>query len=57
MKHEWSNGIGGSVEYTLDSEIGELFAVSLDVASPHAVGSEVGIAFADHGVVVIPRTK
>jgi len=47
--------LGGSVEYTLDTEIGELFAISLDVASPHAVGSEVGIALADHGVVVIPR--
>jgi iron(III) transport system ATP-binding protein len=48
--------LGGSVEYTLDSEIGLLFAVSLDVAAPHAVGSEVGVALADHGVVVIPRT-
>jgi iron(III) transport system ATP-binding protein len=47
--------LGGSVEYTLDTEIGELFAISLDVAQPHAVGSEVGIALADHGVVVIPR--
>jgi iron(III) transport system ATP-binding protein len=47
--------LGGSVEYTLDTEIGELFAVSLDVARSHAVGSEVGIALADHGVVVIPR--
>ncbi len=48
--------LGGSVEYTLDSEIGALFAISLDVAHPQAVGSEVGVALADHGVVVIPRT-
>ena len=47
--------VGGSVEYTLDAEIGELFAVSLDVAHPKAAGTEVGVALADHGVVVIPR--
>jgi iron(III) transport system ATP-binding protein len=47
--------LGGSVEYTLDTDIGELFAVSLDVAHPRAVGAEVGVALADHGVVVIPR--
>ena len=47
--------LGGSVEYTLDTDVGELFAISLDVAQPRAVGSEVGVALADHGVVVIPR--
>ena len=47
--------LGGSVEYTLDTDIGELFAISLDVAQPREVGTEVGVALADHGVVVIPR--
>jgi len=49
--------LGGSVEYTLDTDIGELFAISLDVAEPRKVGTEVGVALADHGVVVIPRTS
>ena len=47
--------VGGSVEYTIDSDVGELFAISLDVASTTPVGAEVGVALADHGVVVIPR--
>jgi iron(III) transport system ATP-binding protein len=48
--------LGGSVEYTLDTAVGELFAVSLDVAHPRAAGSAVSVALAAHGVVVIPDT-
>ena len=47
--------LGGSVEYTLDTGVGELFAVSLDVAHPRAAGSAVSVALAAHGVVVIPE--
>jgi iron(III) transport system ATP-binding protein len=46
--------LGGLMEYTLDSDIGELFVISAAVDRPHAVGAGVGIGLADHGVVVIP---
>ena len=47
--------LGGLIEYTLDSPIGELFVISIAVDHPIAVGTEVGVAFARHGVVVVPR--
>ena len=43
------------MEYTLDTPIGELFVVSLAVERRSRSGAEVGVALADHGVVVIPR--
>ena len=46
--------LGGTVEYTLDTPIGELFAVSQAVASPFAIGQPVALSFASHGVVVVP---
>ena len=46
--------LGGLMEYTLDSPIGELFAISAAVDAPLAVGDEAGIQLAHHGVVVIP---
>ena len=46
--------LGGSIEYTLDTALGELFVVSLAVDRPREVGSEVGVRLAAHGVVVIP---
>ena len=46
--------LGGLMEYSLDTPIGELFAISTAVEAPHAVGSTVGIALAQHGVVAIP---
>ena len=49
--------LGGLIEYTLDSPIGELFVISIAVDHPIAVGTGVGVAFAHHGVVVIPRTS
>jgi hypothetical protein len=42
------------MEYSLDTDIGELFVVSTAVERPLAVGTAVGIALANHGVVVIP---
>jgi iron(III) transport system ATP-binding protein len=47
--------LGGLIEYTLDSPIGELFVISIAVDRPFAVGTDVGVAFARHGVVVIPQ--
>ena len=49
--------LGGLMEYTLDSSIGELFVISTAVDQPLAVGSGVGIALAQHGVVVIPPSS
>ena len=46
--------LGGLMEYSLDTDIGELFVVSTAVARPLAAGSAVSVALADHGVVVIP---
>ncbi len=46
--------LGGLMEYTLDTPIGELFVISTAVDQPHAIGSGVGVALARHGVVVIP---
>ena len=48
--------LGGLMEYTLESPIGELFVISTAVEEPLAVGTGVGIALAHHGVVVIPPT-
>ena len=46
--------LGGSMEYSLDTDIGELFVVSMAVDRPLAAGSAISIALANHGVVVIP---
>jgi iron(III) transport system ATP-binding protein len=46
--------LGGLMEYTLDSPIGELFVISTAVDRPLAVGTGVGVALANHGVVAIP---
>jgi iron(III) transport system ATP-binding protein len=46
--------LGGVVEYTLDTPVGALFAISSDVESPHAPGASVGVTLARHGVVVVP---
>jgi iron(III) transport system ATP-binding protein len=46
--------LGGIMEYTLDTGIGELFAVSTVVERPYAVGDGVSVELAHHGVVLIP---
>jgi iron(III) transport system ATP-binding protein len=46
--------LGGLMEYTLDSPIGDLFVISTAVDQPKSVGTGVGVALASHGVVVIP---
>ena len=45
--------LGQLMEYTLDSPIGALFVISTAVDRPLAVGAVVGVALANHGVVVI----
>jgi iron(III) transport system ATP-binding protein len=46
--------LGGLMEYTLDTRIGELFVISTGVEAPQGVGTVVGVALAAHGVVAIP---
>jgi iron(III) transport system ATP-binding protein len=46
--------LGGTIEYTLDTPIGELFAVSQSVEAPFARGDDVVVTLASHGVVVVP---
>ena len=46
--------LGGLMEYSLDTDIGELFVVSTAVDRPLAAGSAIGVTLAQHGVVVIP---
>ena len=42
------------MEYTLDTPIGDLFVISTAVDRPLTVGAAIGVALANHGVVVIP---
>ncbi len=46
--------LGGLIEYTLDTPLGDLFVISTGVDQPLSAGTATGIAFARHGVVVIP---
>ena len=46
--------LGGTMEYTLDSDVGPLFVVSTEVAQPFAVDARVGIALAGHGIALVP---
>jgi len=48
--------LGQLMEYTLDTPIGTLFVISTVVDRPLAVGAPIGVALANHGVVVIPVT-
>ena len=48
--------LGQLMEYTLDTPIGALFVISTAVDRPLAVGAVVGVALANHGVVVIPKS-
>src|SRR6059058_4732455 len=46
--------LGGLMEYSLDTDIGALFVISTAVERPFTAGAAVGVALANHGVVVIP---
>jgi iron(III) transport system ATP-binding protein len=46
--------LGGVIEYTLDTGIGRLFAISTVVDRPYAVGDAVTVELAHHGVVLVP---
>ncbi len=46
--------LGGLIEYTLETTVGDLFAISLAVDLPLSPGSRIGVTFAPHGVVAVP---
>jgi iron(III) transport system ATP-binding protein len=45
--------IGGLMEYTIDTAIGQLFVINMAVDRPLAVGTNVSLVLANHGVVPI----
>ena len=45
--------LGGSMEYTIESELGPLFVTSTEVDRPHAIGDSVQLELSPHGVVPI----
>ncbi len=47
--------LGGFMEYTLATEVGDLFVITHDVDTPFTVGETIGAVLAAHGAVVIPR--
>ena len=47
--------LGGFMEYTLSTEVGDLFVVAHDVDAPFAVGEVIGVVLVAHGAVVIPH--
>jgi hypothetical protein len=42
------------MEYTVRTDLGDLFSIDRAVLEPKPVGSRVFLAFADHGVTVVP---
>ena len=49
--------LGGTIEYTLETSIGELFAIALPRNASFEAGNLVSLAFATRGVVVVPRAE
>ncbi|MBI3899245.1 MAG: ABC transporter ATP-binding protein [Gammaproteobacteria bacterium] len=47
--------LGGLMEYTLATSIGELFAVNTEVHRRFSPGDDVTVTLSSHGVVVIPQ--
>jgi iron(III) transport system ATP-binding protein len=45
--------LGSFFEYTFDTALGPIFVVSSELAEPLAVGAEVGLSLAGHGVSVV----
>jgi iron(III) transport system ATP-binding protein len=47
--------LGTHMEYSIATELGELFVVDRNVMRPLAIGSSVWVDLADHGVTVVPH--
>jgi iron(III) transport system ATP-binding protein len=46
--------LGGTMEYTLATPLGDLFAISQAVDAPFAPGRTLAISLVGHGVVIVP---
>jgi len=46
--------LGSVMEYTVDTAVGPLFVVDGAVLQPLAIGADVAVAFAPHGVIALP---
>ena len=47
--------LGAAVEYTVTTELGDLFVIDHDARAPLKPGDAASLALQDHGVVIIPR--
>ena len=54
---EKASYLGQWMEYTLVTPIGEIFAISTAVDRPLSVGVSIGVALANHGVVILPVAR
>jgi iron(III) transport system ATP-binding protein len=45
--------LGSLHEYSLEAPLGTLFVVSYELGQVHAVGADIGLALAGHGVSVV----
>jgi iron(III) transport system ATP-binding protein len=46
--------VGSHIEYSVETEAGEIFAVAEDIEEPFAVGARVGVSLAAKGPVLLP---
>ena len=46
--------LGTHMEYTVRTEVGDLFVVDRAVERPYAAGADLFVSLSDHGVTVIP---
>jgi iron(III) transport system ATP-binding protein len=47
--------LGATVEYTVSTELGDLFIIDHDVRAPLKPGDPAGLTLVDHGVMIVPR--
>ena len=48
--------LGGHMEYTVATDGGDRFVIDENVRTPFVAGSDVTVAFADHGVTLVPNS-
>jgi iron(III) transport system ATP-binding protein len=47
--------LGATVEYTVSTELGDLFVIDHDVRAPLTPGDPASLTLVDHGVMIVPR--
>lgn len=45
--------LGGHMEYTISTELGELFVIDKNIISPLGDNTSVGLSLANHGVTLV----